>query len=132
MSIISKIILLLSIVSMPLSAAVAPDKEVSSERRSAVVSQMLKKEPSSLLVYTKGLVCKSCGIGIRKHIAKMRSVDRSRGKKGVLLDINNQLVQVMVYGEPDTKAVAKAIRDAGYTPVKAYYKLRGRLVVKPL
>lgn len=59
----------------------------------------------------KGLVCKSCGTGIKIHLLKTKKV------KKVTLDINNQLALITtIEGKRLTSAeIHAAIEKAGYS-----------------
>ena len=64
----------------------------------------------TVIVNVKGLVCSSCGIGIKVHLNKTQSV------KKVVLDIDNQ--QAVITLHPDKtiqdKQIIAAIHKAGY------------------
>ena len=66
----------------------------SPEVRDLAAQEMIENHANYIAVYTKGLVCSSCGIGLRIHISKIDSVDQSAFKKGVDLDSEKQLVYV--------------------------------------
>ena len=92
------------------------------ELRDQAAIGMVENHPNYLLVHTKGLVCNSCGIGLRIHIGKLDSVDKSQLTKGVDLDVEKQFV--LVAFKPDTaidvEGVREAIYNAGYDPVHYY------------
>ena len=92
------------------------------ELRDQAAIEMVENHPNYLAVYTKGLVCKSCGIGLRIHIGKLDGVDKSQLTKGVDLDVEKQFV--LVAFKPDTaidvEGVREAIYNAGYDPVHYY------------
>ena len=98
------------------------DRGATSELRDLAAVGMVENHPNYLAVYTKGLVCKSCGIGLRIHIGKLDGVDKSQLTKGVDLDVEKQFV--LVAFKPDTAidvdGVREAIYNAGYDPVHYY------------
>jgi len=98
------------------------DTGATSELRDQAAKVMLENRPNYLAVHTKGLVCSSCGIGLRIHASKLDSVDQSQLTKGVDLDVHKQLV--LVAFKPgaaiDVDGVREAIYKAGYDPVHYY------------
>ena len=105
-------------------AAQARSTEVgdSSELRDQAAKGMVENHPNYLAVYTKGLVCSSCGIGLRIHSSKLEGVDKSQLTNGVDLDVKKQLVLVAFKPDAaiDVYGVREAIYNAGYDPVHYY------------
>ena len=105
-------------------AAQARSTEVgdSSELRDQAAKEMVENHPNYLAVYTKGLVCSSCGIGLRIHSSKLEGVDKSQLTYGVDLDVKKQLVLVAFKPDAaiDVDGVREAIYNAGYDPVHYY------------
>ncbi|MBH72128.1 MAG: hypothetical protein CMM57_00365 [Rhodospirillaceae bacterium] len=105
-------------------AAQARSTEVgdSSELRDQAAKGMVENHPNYLAVYTKGLVCSSCGIGLRIHSSKLEGVDKSQLTNGVDLDVKKQLVLVAFKPDAaiDVDGVREAIYNAGYDPVHYY------------
>ena len=105
-------------------AAQARSTEVgdSSELRDQAAKGMVENHPNYLAVYTKGLVCSSCGIGLRIHSSKLEGVDKSQLNNGVDLDVKKQLVLVAFKPDAaiDVDGVREAIYNAGYDPVHYY------------
>lgn len=93
-----------------------------SEVRDQAAKGMVENHPSYLAVHTRGLVCSSCGIGLRIHTSKLEGVDQSQLTNGVDLDVHKQLV--LVAFKPgaaiDVDGVREAIYNAGYDPVHYY------------
>ena len=118
---------------MTTSSLAAEPVEASEENRRAAAKQTLQAQPAAALLYVKGLCCASCAIGIRKKVAKLDFVDKKRFKKGVELDAKTQLVTVgLLKGKKvDKKALAKAIEDAGYDPVRLYALTDGQVTADP-
>ena len=74
---------------------------------------------SNYVVSVHGIVCELCSYGVAKKIRKLSFVDKTKYKKGVKVDINNQLVYVAVREDQslDKSALFKAIEAGGYQPV---------------
>jgi hypothetical protein len=93
-----------------------------SEARDQAAKGMVENHPNYLAIHTKGLVCSSCGIGLRIHTSKLEGVDKLQLTKGVDLDVKKQLV--LVAFKPgaviDVGGVREAIYNAGYDPVHYY------------
>jgi hypothetical protein len=93
-----------------------------SEARDQAAKGMVENHPNYLAIHTKGLVCSSCGIGLRIHASKLEGVDKSQLNKGVDLDVKKQLV--LVAFKPgaviDVDGVREAIYNAGFDPVHYY------------
>jgi hypothetical protein len=93
-----------------------------SEVRDQAAKGMVVNHPNYLAVHTRGLVCSSCGIGLRIHTSKLEGVDKSQLTKGVDLDVKKQLVLVAFKPDVpiDVDGVREAIYNAGYDPVHYY------------
>ena len=111
-----------------------PFEEVKQDVRDIQVKTQLKAQPKALLVYAKGLCCPSCAIGIRKMVSRLPFVDTSKDNDGVQLDAKHQLVTIMVKkgSQPDLKALASAIDEAGYEPVHTYVWRDNKVVTSKL
>ena len=98
------------------------EPEASSELRDQAAKRMVENHPNFLAIHTKGLVCNSCGIGLRIHIGKLDGVDKSQLSKSVELDVEKQLVLVAFKPDAalDVDGVREAIYNAGYDPVHYY------------
>lgn len=99
------------------------------EIRLQAAHKYLKDQPDELAVYVKGLVCSSCGIGLRIHLSKLPEIDKQRFNKGILMDASKQLVIVAFkpQGKIDTDTIRKAIDRAGYEAAH-YYRWNGKSV----
>ena len=84
------------------------DPEATPELRDQAAKVMLENRPNYLAVHTKGLVCSSCGIGLRIHTSKLEGVDKSQLTKGVDLDVKKQLV--LVAFKPDAAIDVDGVR----------------------
>mgnify|MGYP003920942911 CR=1 FL=1 len=104
------------------SAQAKPNSEISHDERSIAAQKVLNDIDDAAAVYVKGLCCPSCAIGIRKKVSKLEFIDTTRLKKGVSLDTKTQLATIALKKDEliDVEALAKAIRDAGYTPFYLY------------
>jgi hypothetical protein len=89
---------------------------VNEEVRLNAAREYLTDQPNQIAIFTKGLVCSSCGIGLRIHLSRIKSIDRKHFEKGVLLDATKQLIVVALKADakPDLVAMTKAIHKAGY------------------
>ncbi|MGJ8640146.1 MAG: heavy-metal-associated domain-containing protein [Opitutaceae bacterium] len=89
----------------------------------------LAEKPNQVAVYSKGLVCSSCGIGLRIHIKKLDGLDDAKLDEGMFLDAKNQLVLIAFEPDftPDMEAIRKAVDKAGYESTH-YYKWNGKTV----
>ncbi|MCH2073919.1 MAG: hypothetical protein MK130_03510 [Puniceicoccaceae bacterium] len=98
------------------------EPETTPELRDQAAKRMVENHPNFLAIYTKGLVCNSCGIGLRVHIGKLDGVDKSQLAKSVELDVEKQLVLVAFELDVaiDVDGVREAIYNAGYDPVHYY------------
>jgi len=78
--------------------------------------------PRNIVVNVHGIVCSFCAQGVTRKVAKLPFVDHSRFKKGVKVEIEDQLVIVAIKPgvEPDMTALFDAIRSGGYNPVEAF------------
>jgi len=96
--------------------------EISKNAREKVALATLKSSPDTVQVYAKGLICESCGLGVRKKLQRLAFVDTSKPKKGIIMDVKSQLVSISLkQGQSaDIKAIKKAIKGAGYDPVYLY------------
>lgn len=122
-------IILFSFVSQQVQAGGEPVPEVSPEVRLESATEHLSGQSNQIAVFTKGLICSSCAIGIRIHSKKLDFVDTKKLSKGTDLDIKNQLVIVAIKeGDTyDANKVRDAIYKAGYDPVH-YYAWDGEAV----
>ena len=89
---------------------------------------LLAENPEAVIVHVKGMVCSSCGIGIRIGLAKLDGLDRSQFTKGVELDSSNQYVLIAADGELDFDKVFEKIYRAGYDPLHLCYIEAGQVV----
>ena len=101
--------------------------EISAKAREKVALTNLKSAPNTVQVYAKGLICESCGLGVRKKLQRLKFVDTSRQKKGIVMDVKSQLVSISLkQGKfADAESIKKAIKGAGYDPI-TLYKLEGK------
>ena len=114
--------------SMLICAGAEASAETHSDARSAVAEKLVGK--NVFAIFVKGLICDSCGIGVKKKAGKLSFLDKTKLDKGLKVDSKNQLLYFAVKPgqSADTKAVCSAIRDAGYTPVSLYLHQKGKLV----
>ncbi|MEC8208864.1 MAG: hypothetical protein VX051_00245 [Verrucomicrobiota bacterium] len=98
------------------------EPKATSELRDQAAKMMIENHPNFLAIYTRGLVCNSCGIGLRIHTSKLDGVDKSQLTRGVDLDVENQLVLVAFKSDAtiDVDGVRESIYNAGYDPIHYY------------
>lgn len=106
-------------------------KVISSKERDAAALSTLKSSAGTVQVYAKGLVCESCGIGIRKKIQKLKFVNTKLPKKGIIMHVKSQLVSISLKegATVDIEALKEAIKGAGYEPVSLYELDKGKLKI---
>lgn len=101
----------------------------SEQQRKAAVTSYTKSTPQVFGVFVKGLICESCGIGIKKKVTNLPFVDTSKLDKGVKVDVSKQLL--LIAAKPKTKVqyatISQAIKQAGYTPVSFYVTKNGKI-----
>ncbi|MGJ8652914.1 MAG: hypothetical protein ACSHX8_06535 [Opitutaceae bacterium] len=108
-----------------------PQFEVATEEnRLAGATEHLTGKPNQIAIFARGLVCSSCGIGLRIHLKKLDGIDKAQLDKGILLDAKNQLTLVAFESSEavDVEAARKAVYKAGYEPTH-YYQWDGESVV---
>ena len=85
----------------------------------------------TLTFKVKGLVCSFCAHGLNKGIGKMDYTD----EKGILVDINNQIVKVVLnkkYRAIPSLVInqtIKVIQDSGYEVHKITYQNRVIMII---
>ena len=111
-----------------------PNPEVSQDVRNVAAQKILEGRSGVVAVYARGLCCPSCAIGVRRMVSALDFVDTEKPEKGVVIDPVNQLVTVEVKtGKTvDSKAIRKAIQDAGYAPVHIYTVVAKKLVTQSI
>ena len=107
--------------------------EVSRDVRAKAALVKLKTEKQVALLYVKGMTCPSCAIGIRVKVSKLDFVDGSRFKRGVDMDVNNQLLTVALKQgvQPNWQLIDQQIDDAGYLAVEWFSMEKGQLKLHP-
>ena len=102
-------------------------KEISQEERVKVALSLLKKSPNTVQVYARGLICETCGIGVRKKLQRLDFVDSKKSQKGILLNVKSQLVSIAIKDGSSVNAgeITEAIKKAGYDPVTLHELSRG-------
>lgn len=105
-------------------------KVATEEDRLVGATEHLTGKDNQIAIYARGLVCSSCGIGLRIHIGKLDGLDKSQFEKGMLLDAKNQLALVAFenVNAEGIEAARKAVYKAGYEPTH-YYQWDGESVV---
>lgn len=93
----------------------------------------LTGKPHLMAIYSRGFVCKSCGIGARIHLSKVKGIDKSAFDRGVEMDAVRQLLFIAFKPgiEIDLRAVHRAIENAGYEADLYYRWTESGMVVAP-
>ena len=107
--------------------------EVSRDVRAKAAIAKLKTEKQVALLYVKGMTCASCAIGIRVKVSKLDFVDGSRFKRGVDMDVNNQLLTVALKqgAQPNWQLIDQQIDDAGYLAMEWFSMEKNGLKTYP-
>jgi len=97
-------------------------KEATPEARLQAAEVELTKHSQIALIYVKGLVCPSCGIGVSKNLSRMPGVDKKRFKRGIEMDTKTQLVKIALSRQTklDEKEVLERVDDAGFVAIEEY------------
>jgi len=93
------------------------------------VSQKLGKTTIALRV--KGLICESCGLGIRRKLTREKTVNTKADNKGINMDIKRMLLYIDLKegAQPDFARYIKAVKAAGYDPITTYQMSGKKLLV---
>lgn len=120
---------LLTVSALNFLQARAQFKVTTDELRLESAQTHLNQKPNQVAIYSRGLVCSSCGIGLRIHIGKLDGIDKAQLDEGMLLDAKNQLVLIAFKPgfEYNIETVRKAVDKAGYESTH-YYKWDGEAV----
>lgn len=112
------------------SAEVEKNAVVSTQVRQSEATKVIT--PDVIGLYVKGLICESCGIGIKIKTKRLKFLDKTQLDKGIQIDSKNQLLYIAVdkNQRADKAAIAKAVKDAGYTPVTFFEIKKGKLVTE--
>ena len=120
--------LLLPLASQSFAAKVTPEIRVEE------ATAKLTGKPHLMAIYSGGFVCKSCGIGARIHLSKVKGIDKSAFDQGIDMDAARQLLFIAFKPgtEIDLQAVHRAIDNAGYEADLYYRWTESGVVVAPL
>lgn len=103
----------------------------SPEQLAEAVDTRLSTLDGGVAVWVKGMICQSCGIGIRKKVSKLDFVDKAQLEKGVEMDVERMLLYVATKDgasvNPDE--LARAIKKAGYLPV-SFFAYEGKELIR--
>lgn len=90
----------------------------------ALIAALLLSTPAPALaqdyvINVNGIVCEFCAFGVTKKVAKLPFIDNTRYDKGVLVEVENQMVTIAVKEDAtlDKNALFAAIESGGYNPV---------------
>ena len=78
--------------------------------------------PTRVALRVKGLICESCGLGIRRKLVREKTVNTKADNKGINMDIKRMLLYIDLKdgAKPDFARYFKAIKAAGYEPIRTY------------
>ena len=98
------------------------------------IKRKLGENPNALYVFTPGVICPSCSIGIRRNFSSLAFVDTDQPKSGVQIDGKLQLVEVKLRKDAvwELGQVRRAIEDAGYEPKSIFAMRDGRMIEEEL
>jgi len=87
-------------------------------------------DQNQIKIKVNGIVCSFCAFGVRKNLSKLKSLDSSHFKKGVHVDINNQMITLAMDDSQslNLNEVYRSIKKGGYEPVEFYVPLNGETV----
>ena len=107
--------------------------DIKPEIRNKAALERLADLKQAVLIYVKGMTWKSCAIGIRVKLKRLKFVDTKRYKSGLDMDVETQLLTLALKPgqKSDDKLIAKSIWDAGYIPVEIYSLRMGNLEIRP-
>ena len=97
-------------------------KEATPEARLQAAKEAMSTHMDIALIYVKGLVCPSCGIGVSKNLSRMKGVDKKRFKRGIEMDVKTQLVKIALNGKAglDKADILERVDDAGFVAIEEY------------
>jgi copper chaperone CopZ len=126
-------IVILSLVFFSANFIVADDdkdkKEATPEARLQAAKEAMSTHTNIALIYVKGLVCPSCGIGVSKNLSRMKGVDKKRFKRGIEMDVKTQLVKIALTGKTELEKadILERVDDAGFVAIEEYKLHDGHL-----
>ena len=111
----------LAVVGYAAEQAPKPDKDTLMKEWSTI-SARLPGQTNQIILAVNGLCCRSCAIGIGKKVCTLDFVDTNSLPRGVKVDRKNSLLTVSVKDAEaiDPESLTRAIRKAGYDPVRLY------------
>jgi len=87
-------------------------------------------DANQVKIQVNGVVCSFCAFGAQKNLSKLKFLDRSEFKKGVLVDIKNQQITLAIAEDKYVNwiEVYDSIKKGGYEPVMFYMPIEGRIM----
>lgn len=112
-------------------ASILSAKDTISTKMRASKAKLELKE-GMIGLYVKGLICKSCGIGVKKKVSSLTFLDKSKLDRGMKVDASHQLFYIAITKgkTPNFKEIDKAVIGAGYDPVTYYFLENGKIKSK--
>ncbi len=86
-------------------------------------------DANQVKIQVKGIVCSFCAFGVQKNLSKLKFLDSSEFKKGVLVDVEKQQITLAIAEDNmiDLKEVYKSIRKGGYDPEVVFLRVKGEI-----
>ena len=93
----------------------------------AVEASEISVPPNQAVVRVNGLVCSFCAHGAEKALSKLEGLDRSKYRKGVLVEVDqHRITLALVPGRPIVfSEIHESIRSGGYDPVRYHVRVKG-------
>ena len=117
-----KFLLIAAILTGPLIPA-APAATTAATAATAVVVE----DPSQFIMEVKGIVCSFCAFGAHKNLSRVKFLDRSKFKKGLLIEIEKGTITgAIAKGKKiDFQNMFRAIQKGGYEILAVHLNLVG-------
>ncbi len=93
----------------------------------AAAATIAVEDPSQFILEVKGIVCSFCAFGARKNLSRVEFLDRSKFKKGLLMETEKGTITgAIAKGKKiDFQKVFRAIQKGGYDIRAVHLNLSG-------
>jgi len=83
-------------------------------------------------IQINGIVCSFCAFGVQKNLSKLEFLNRSKFKKGVLVDVKNQQITLALAEDKNINLgeIYDSIKKGGYEPEVFYLRVKGDIEKK--
>ncbi len=87
-------------------------------------------DQDQIKIKINGIVCSFCAFGVHKNLSKLKFLDSTQFKKGVHVDVNNQMITLAMDDSLslNLNEVYTSIKKGGYEPVDFYVPFNGKTV----